>query len=163
MHPFQVVRCVVRKGLLSVCNMMLMFVCIASFFYCVGCCPASEVLIYNDDGVDQGTLLCTQNFFKERGYRTELVDANFLKERTWISRSSMLVIPGGADCQYHKKLQGVACSNIKQFVQQGGTYVGICAGGYFGCERVKFAVGTWQEVDKERELAFSPGPVGGLF
>lgn len=31
---------------------------------------------------------------------------------------------------------------IRQFVENGGTYIGFCAGAYFACNRVEFEIGT---------------------
>lgn len=140
------------------------FLCVVLFFSDF---VWAEVLIYNDEGVDQDSLIYAQDFFESRNCSVRIVDAEFLKEKAWISENNsenynnynnnVLVIPGGADCPYHRKLRGIGCDNIKEFVRNGGTYVGICAGGYFGCKRVKFAIGTELEVDESRELSFFPG------
>jgi biotin--protein ligase len=53
---------------------------------------------------------------------------------------------------------------ISQFVWEGGCYIGICAGGYYGASRVVFDQGGLLEVVALRELGFFPGEaVGPLF
>ena len=59
---------------------------------------------------------------------------------------------------YVKKLQGKGNKNISNFVKNGGSYLGICAGGYYGCSSVQFAQGDpLLEVVGPRELALFPG------
>ena len=73
----------------------------------------------------------------------------------------LLVMPGGADLPYCRHLNGPANDLIRQFVIEGGTYLGLCAGAYYGCSRVEFEVGTVLEVVGERELSFFPGTATG--
>ena len=71
---------------------------------------------------------------------------------------SLLIMPGGRDLPYVKKLQGRGNKNISDFVRNGGSYLGICAGAYYGCSLVQFAQGDpILEVIGPRELAFFPG------
>ena len=39
-----------------------------------------------------------------------------------------IVFPGGADSPYQEKLQGEGNRVIRQFVEEGGWYLGFCAG-----------------------------------
>lgn len=62
-------------------------------------------------------------------------------------------------------LNGEGNRIIKRYVQLGGKYLGLCAGGYYGCARCEFEVGKVKEgmeVVGERELAFFPGCCRGL-
>lgn len=70
---------------------------------------------------------------------------------------SLFVMPGGRDRLYHKALMGKPNALLRQFVEEGGTYLGICAGGYYGCKSVEFDRGFPLEVCEERELNFFPG------
>ena len=70
----------------------------------------------------------------------------------------LLIMPGGRDLPYVKKLQGKGNKNISDFVRNGGSYLGICAGAYYGCSSVQFAKGDpLLEVIGPRELALFPG------
>jgi biotin--protein ligase len=74
----------------------------------------------------------------------------------------MLVMPGGADLGYCAVLNGKGNSRIKRFVQDGGSYLGLCAGGYYGSGRCEFEIGDkLLEVQGDRELAFFPGTCRG--
>jgi len=125
------------------------------------------ILVYADEGVGPRSLWHTvHSLSKALGslYRVRHVKAEELRqEGEWMKRASLLVVPGGADKPYHAALQGVGNANIRRFVEQGGAYLGICAGGYYGCERVEFEKCTWLEVAEERELRFFPGVARGAF
>jgi biotin--protein ligase len=76
---------------------------------------------------------------------------------------ALLVMPGGADMGYARTLNGAGNRRIKQYVQMGGKYLGLCAGGYYGAARCEWEVGKkGMEVIGDRELAFFPGICRGL-
>lgn len=59
---------------------------------------------------------------------------------------------------YCRTLNGEGNRRISQFVERGGAYLGLCAGGYYGSKRCEFEVGDKKmEVVGSRELAFYPG------
>lgn len=63
---------------------------------------------------------------------------------------------------YCRSLNGEGTRRIEQYVRRGGSYIGFCAGGYFGSARCEFEVGNRQlEVVGSRELAFFPGTCRG--
>lgn len=74
---------------------------------------------------------------------------------------SLFIMPGGRDRPYHAALKGLANTKIRTFVENGGTYLGICAGAYYGCAFVEFDKGFPLEVCEERELCFFPGKAIG--
>lgn len=121
----------------------------------------ARILLYKDAGVSEKSFRHVCSFFKKG---VQIVDSDFLKKGgNWMEGSGMLVIPGGADKPYSEKLSGAGCENIRTFVKNGGTYLGICAGGYFGTSKVEFALGTDIEVNEVRELSFFPGVSRGPF
>jgi glutamine amidotransferase-like uncharacterized protein len=71
-----------------------------------------------------------------------------------LDTADSFIMPGGADLPYCRKLNGVGNVRLKEFVNAGGTYLGICAGAYYACRSVSFHVGRADEVSGERELAF---------
>lgn len=78
-----------------------------------------------------------------------------------LQKFSWLIMPGGRDRPYHAALKGAGNAQIRAFVEKGGTYLGICAGAYYGCKRVEFDAGFPLEVCEERELAFFSGTAVG--
>lgn len=79
--------------------------------------------------------------------------------------SSILVMPGGRDLPFVAKLSGRGNQEITRFVREGGGYLGLCAGAYYGCSSVLFAQGDRElEVYGERELKLYPGTaIGPVF
>lgn len=73
-------------------------------------------------------------------------------------------MPGGADLYYCERLNGAANRKIRAYVEQGGTYMGICAGAYYAATHIEWLKGTYDEISEDRELAFfdgkAVGPIG---
>lgn len=80
----------------------------------------------------------------------------------WKASCALLVFPGGADLDYCRKLNGAGNRSISQYVERGGSYLGLCAGAYYGSQRCEFEKGRKLEVVGDRELAFFPGTCRGL-
>lgn len=98
-------------------------------------------------------------------YAVTPVTGDMLLKEPWTATCALLVIPGGADLGYGRTLNGEGNRRIAQFVRRGGKYLGLCAGGYYGCKRCEFEVGDkTMEVIGDRELGFFPGTCrGGAF
>ena len=78
------------------------------------------------------------------------------------SNAALLVMPGGADLPYCSRLNGRGVARIRGFVESGGSYIGLCAGAYFGASRCSFAQGDpTLAVVGERECSFFPGSATG--
>lgn len=76
---------------------------------------------------------------------------------------ALLVFPGGADLGYCRTLNGEGNRRISRYVNNGGAYLGFCAGGYYGSSKCEFEVGNPKlAVVGERELGFFPGVCRGL-
>ncbi len=77
-----------------------------------------------------------------------------------LENTKLLIMPGGADLFYCEKLNGDGNQRIRDFVSQGGSYLGTCAGAYYGCSSLDWNKG---EIDGIRELSLSDaqaiGPV----
>jgi biotin--protein ligase len=94
------------------------------------------------------------------------LDALFLSEHTffqsnWDHTCTHFILPGGRDRPYHAAFKGAGNRKIRSFVERGGTYVGLCAGAYYGAAHVEFDKDFPLEVCEERELAFFPGKAVG--
>ena len=75
-----------------------------------------------------------------------------------LTPDDILIMPGGADLFYCEKLNGDGNRIIRDFVEQGGCYIGICAGAYYGAKRLDWDKGS---IDGSRELAFYHGTAAG--
>ena len=75
----------------------------------------------------------------------------------WQKSTALLIIGGGYDLGYINALKSEGMSMIRKYVEDGGSYLGICARGYFGCDYIEFDKGGPLEVCGRRELNFYPG------
>ena len=73
----------------------------------------------------------------------------------------LLIIPGGRDLPYVQHLNEECVSLIKEFISNGGSYLGICAGAYFSSNHVVFDPNGPLRVVGPRSLALFPGRTVG--
>ena len=75
-----------------------------------------------------------------------------------LSSYTCIIFPGGRDLPYQRKLSGRKNTWIREFVEGGGRYLGLCAGGYYGCSEIEFCCGDkTMEIKEKRELGFFKG------
>ncbi len=120
------------------------------------------VAVYADQGVDGGALkqlVCSLKL--ELATPIKRVDAKALVSTSWEKEIDLLIVPGGRDIFYHAALDGKGTEKIRRYVENGGNYLGICAGAYFACESIEFEKGGPIEVCAERSLKFFPGIAKG--
>jgi glutamine amidotransferase-like uncharacterized protein len=124
-----------------------------------------QILVYVDQGVDGGALKHTVKALQQEvdlsRHMIKMVNAAALKNEPWEEATSLLVIPGGRDVYYHNSLDGQGTDKIRAFIENGGNYLGICAGGYFACSAIEFEKGGSLEVCDTRSLMFFPGIAEG--
>lgn len=112
-----------------------------------------NVIIYNGPGTSPFNVECLIQFFKD--HTVHLVNFEDVIQGTIFDHADIFVIPGGADTPYVEKLTGQGNKHIRVFVENGGTYVGICAGAYYGCRSLAWHINRKDEISGPRELAFS--------
>lgn len=123
-----------------------------------------RVLIYAGEGVSSFSLQETLKTFRSLYAHVETADDAMLCHADWEKDTALLIIPGGRDIPYDRKLKGKGTAKIRKFVEEGGSFLGICAGAYFASSEVVFEKGTPLEVHEERDLSFFPGAaVGTLY
>lgn len=120
-----------------------------------------QALIYADSGVNARSLKETKRQLSLFGIQSTPVTAQEVIEGSLLEKCSLFVLPGGADIFYAEKLNGRGNENLRHFVLNGGTFLGICAGSYYGGASIQFAAGEPIEVIGKRELGFFPGCVKG--
>lgn len=86
------------------------------------------------------------------------ISETVLLKEPWAPTCALLVIPGGGDLGYCRVLNGDGNRKISEYVRRGGSYLGLCAGGYYASKKCEFEVDNPPlEVIGGRELAFFPG------
>lgn len=123
----------------------------------------ATILVYNGDGVSSKCLEYTINTFHQlTGLTVQPVSAKELTNSNWESNCKALVIPGGRDFPYKRDLEPLVTTRIRKWVvEQGGAYIGICAGAYFACQSISFEEGTNLEIIGDRDLALFRGVAKG--
>ncbi|KAH3680949.1 hypothetical protein WICMUC_000092 [Wickerhamomyces mucosus] len=124
-----------------------------------------NVLVYSGPGTTPDSVKhCLESLrrFLSPYYAVVSVDTRTLAKEPWASKTSLLVLPGGADLPVCKEFNGAVNSTIKDFVKKGGKFLGFCAGGYYGSSKCEFEIGNpIMEVSGPRELKFFPGIARG--
>jgi len=129
---------------------------------------AHQILVYRDEGVDAHSFRLIVRGVREAlpSYSVHGVTRQSFLSLGWEAKTAAVIFPGGRDQPYHAALKGPANQRLKNYVGQGGRYLGICAGGYYGADSIIFEEGGSLEIKEKRELGFYPGlafgPVYGL-
>ena len=99
-----------------------------------------KILIYRDYGcTDVGPLYkgLTSCFSSQRA-DVAFTDAAEIKAGVLDKNVQALFVGGGAGNPFMEKLAGTGNERIRDYVEKGGTYFGICAGAYYACREVVF-------------------------
>lgn len=124
-----------------------------------------KIVIYNDKGANDfciASLLSALKIEKiDQKYHVALANKDLFQSSDWKKETHLLIFPGGRDIPYHSALKGAGNDNIRGFVEEGGSFLGICAGAYYGSAAIEFEKNGPLEVIAERELKFFPGVAHG--
>ena len=119
-----------------------------------------RIVLYEDYTFNNGSLFkALRNVFK--GISPEFMDADSVLNGALTQDVDLFIMPGGASRYVSAKLNGAGNAAIKAYVADGGTYLGICAGAYYGCRRTEWHPGRADPISVENELAFFPGTARG--
>ncbi|KAF2712062.1 class II aaRS and biotin synthetase [Pleomassaria siparia CBS 279.74] len=125
-----------------------------------------NVLVYSGNGSTSESVrhcLYTLRRLLSPTYAVIPVTGDIIIKEPWTTSCALLVFPGGADLGYCRTLNGDGNRRISQYVNRGGSYLGFCAGGYYGAARCEFEVDDKKmAVVGDRELGFYPGVCRGL-
>jgi glutamine amidotransferase-like uncharacterized protein len=115
-----------------------------------------DILVYQDYVHNNGILF--RNLVHAYGARNVgFCDASDILDGACLEKARLLIMPGGADLYYKEKLDGQGNANIQTFVENGGAYLGICAGAYYGCDTLSWGAGSAHEISGSRQLGFFKG------
>ena len=118
-----------------------------------------NIYLYQDEGASDFSLFSAQSYFKNDNI--SFVSASQIIEEEIPDSIDLFIMPGGADRPYARKLNGTGNQVIRHYVENGGTYLGICAGAYYGCQNIEFQKNTPEAICEERELGFFKGTATG--
>lgn len=114
------------------------------------------IFVY-DDGVHNHTsvLLAVQDVMPD--VQSRMCTASMIMDGC-LDQAVLLIMPGGADLYYCEKLNGRGNDLIKKFIEDGGAYLGICAGAYYASRHLNWNDG---EIAGPRELDLVDGTAVG--
>jgi len=107
---------------------------------------SAVVALYSDKGCWEESIQAAEKMFQWMGYSVKSVDADYIST-AGLGNFKILCIPGGDMYQYSQDISSRGKVNIKNFLSEGGGYIGICGGAYFAGSRV-----IWQG----NELSMTP-------
>jgi len=134
------------------------------------CPPKCCWTIYKDKGVwpqSHNDLEKTLTIFDQN---VQSINAEEVAQGNWQSKTKVFVMPGGQATEFQERLRGAANQEIKRFVADGGSYLGICGGAYyvssfsqFDFSIIKAALCTEEStmLRVRRELSFFQGKCQG--
>jgi glutamine amidotransferase-like uncharacterized protein len=119
-----------------------------------------KIGVYIDSGSSFTTVVRAITQEVDSAYIVQAIIAGHLDRDNFFDDLDVFVMPGGADLPYCAKLNGSRNKRLRNWVEQGGIYLGLCAGAYYGCSRIIFN-GHYGEITGDRELNFLKGTAIG--
>ena len=123
---------------------------------------SKTICIYSGNGTSKENIIQLESFLKSYyDFNIVLLTPENLERYLTDPLTKLLIIGGGRDIPYAYSLNGKLNKIIKEFVNSGGSYFGICAGAYYASDNFEFSCGTTDEIIAKRELKFFPGKTIG--
>jgi glutamine amidotransferase-like uncharacterized protein len=79
----------------------------------------------------------------------------------WTRNARLFILPGGFDRPYVRKLSGKGDNEIRQYIINGGSFLGICAGSYYASSCIEFNKNGDHPICEPRRLSLFDGMVQG--
>ena len=95
-----------------------------------------RILLLQDEGTSADSVTALCQFYKNR---IRCVSGHELQNPNIFDEADLIIIPGGRSLPFYEKLGEAGNQNIKNFVRQGGAYLGLCAGAYYASQQTVFA------------------------
>jgi glutamine amidotransferase-like uncharacterized protein len=93
-----------------------------------------DIALFAGDGASEISITAARNMFQWMGYSVSLVQGETFDNG--INHFRLLCFPGGDMYQYAQSISSEGKKNIRDFIRNGGGYIGICGGAYFASQRV---------------------------
>jgi glutamine amidotransferase-like uncharacterized protein len=105
-----------------------------------------DIALYDDTGAWQESVTALGHMFAWMGYSVKVIDAEYINGKS-LGGFRALAIPGGDMFEYGRSITESGKEKIREFVDQGHGYIGICGGAYFAAKQT-----LWQG----SQLSYSP-------
>lgn len=97
---------------------------------------AKDIWIYSDDGTWQDGIIALEQFFDYHDISHKRVYAMDLNNSNNYEDAYAICFPGGYAYNYKIALTFKTINNIRDYVANGGSYIGVCAGAFFASSDV---------------------------
>ncbi len=105
----------------------------------------ANVLIYSGTGAWDEGVTAFENFLDFKGLSWYECDDIYIEDNSLIGKFDVIHFPGGNSGYYTDNINIIGLQNIRDFVNFGGGYIGICAGGYFACDRIEWEGNSYDQ------------------
>ena len=113
-------------------------------------------LIYNDTGVSSESVQALIDFLSPIDTVQCVLGSDIQTDRL-LSKATCFIMPGGRSLPFYEKCGQRGNEAIIRFVQNGGRYLGLCAGAYYAAQKTVFAQGLPLELILPGKLNFFKG------
>ncbi|GAB1608215.1 biotin--protein ligase-like [Argonauta hians] len=125
----------------------------------------SAVYVYSGEGCSELSLSMLLHSLKccldSAAHSVCTISAENIRQGSWMEDSAAICFGGGYDLGFIRSLGQSGVEVIHNYVRNGGSYLGICAGSYFACDSIAFDRGGPLQVCGERHLKFFHGSCEG--
>ncbi|MBS3999243.1 MAG: T9SS type A sorting domain-containing protein [Desulfobulbaceae bacterium] len=117
---------------------------------------SKDVWIYTDDGTWSDGIIALEQFFDYNNITHKRVYAFDLNNTDNYNNASAICFPGGYAYNYKVALTDKAVNNIRHYIANGGSYIGVCAGAFFASSNV-----VWEDEEYSYSLSLFKGKAIG--
>ena len=94
----------------------------------------ADFAIYAGSGTWEPSKTAFKNFLEWKGLTWEEINKNNINNRELIGRYRGLFMPGGWAGDYNRDIKPSGDQHIRDFINQGGAYIGMSAGAFYACD-----------------------------
>jgi len=103
----------------------------------------ADVLIYSGAGAGSEGIVAFEKFLDLKGLTWLECDDTYIENNNLVDDFDVIHFPGGNSGYYVDDINSIGLQHIRDFISAGGGYIGICAGGYFACDRIVWEGSTY--------------------
>ncbi|OQY30057.1 MAG: hypothetical protein B6244_02010 [Candidatus Cloacimonetes bacterium 4572_55] len=96
----------------------------------------AQVAIYSGEGAWSHGVIAFENFLDWKDITHEAIDADDINLHDLREYYDAIYFPGGYAYDFKISINGVGRRHIRDLVNDGGAYIGICAGAYYASDQV---------------------------
>ncbi len=97
-----------------------------------------QIAIYNGEGTWAEGITALQHFFDWKGISHDTIGHTTINTINLSNYYDAILFPGGYAFNYKIKINASGRQNIKSLINNGGGYIGICAGAFFASDSVEW-------------------------